>query len=318
MACSRRAQLRELSICFNHRQSVRWRAADAQPLGGWFTKIVDKDMQNMQLPDQHQDVVNRFIAACQADERIIAAFLGGSYAEGKADKYSDLDLFFITTDQAYETFLTERERFIRVLGEPLFLEDFGKTHGYFVIFSNGADCEIWFGRESHFHDIHGGSYKVLLDKKGVLAGAVFPIHVADEVEQIEVLRRQLDWFWHELSHFIKAMARQQLWFAYGQLEVLRQICVNLARLQYNFSDAYGGEEPYFKIEQVMPIEQLSPLQPAYCAMEYGPMLQAANIICSFYRDIAPSLAKVHNLTYQNGLETMLVSQLEDLNDVRRN
>ena len=157
----------------------------------------------MQLPDHYQDVLERFISACQADERIVAAFLGGSYAEDKADKYSDLDLFFITTDQTYETFLAERERFIRLLGGPLFLEDFGRAHGYFVIFSNGADCEIWFGRESNFHDIHGGAYKVLLDKKGVLAGEVFPIQVADEVEQIGILRRQLDWFWHELSHFIK-------------------------------------------------------------------------------------------------------------------
>lgn len=271
----------------------------------------------MQLPDHYQEVVTRFMMACQADERIIAAFVGGSYAEGKADKYSDLDLFFISTDQAYETFLLERENFIRLLGEPLFLEDFGKSHGYFVIFSNGADCEIWFGRENNFHDIHGGAYKVLFDKGGILTGAVFPLHVADEVEQIEILRRQLDWFWHELSHFIKAMARQQLWFAYGQLEVLRQICVNLARLRHDFSDSYGGEEPYFKIEQAMPIEQLSVLKTAYCTMEYEPMLQAGHVICNFYRDIAPSLAKAHNLTYQNGLENMLMSQLEELNNVRR-
>jgi predicted nucleotidyltransferase len=268
----------------------------------------------MQMPDHYQNIVDRFVAACQADERIMAAFLGGSYAEDKADKYSDLDLFFITTDEAYETFLAERENFIRLLGEPLFLEDFGRAHGYMVIFSNGADCEIWFGRESRFHDIHGGSYKVLLDKKGILAGEVFPIHVADQAEQTRVLRQQLDRFWHELSHFSKAMARRQLWFAYGQLEVLRQICVNLARLRYKFSDAYGGEEPYFKIEQAMPVEQLYPLQTTYCAMEYQPMLQAGHIICGFYRNIAPSLANVHHLTYQTELEHMLMDQLEALDD----
>ena len=268
----------------------------------------------MQLPDHYQDIVDRFIAACQAEERIVAAFLGGSYAEGKADKYSDLDLYFITTDAAYETFLVERESFIRQLGKPLFLEDFGRSHGYMVIFSNGADCEIWFGRESNFHDIHGGAYRVLLDKKDILAGQVFPIQVADPAKQTEILRQQLDWFWHELSHFIKAMARKQLWFAYGQLEVLRQICVNLARLRYNFSDAYGGEEPYFKLEQAMPVEQLFPLQTTYCAMEYDLMLQAGNMICDFYRDIAPGLAKAHHLTYQTELEQMMMGQLKELND----
>jgi predicted nucleotidyltransferase len=125
------------------------------------------DLHEIQLPANHQDIVEGFIAACQADERIVAAFLGGSYAQDKADKFSDLDLYFITTDEAYEAFLAERESFIRLLGEPQFLEDFGAPHGYFVIFSNGAECEIWFGRESNFHNIHEGPYRVLLDKKDV-------------------------------------------------------------------------------------------------------------------------------------------------------
>ena len=115
-------------------------------------------------PQNHQAILDRFIAACQADERIVAAFLGGSYASGKTDKYSDLDLFFITTDEAYEDFLSGRETFIRLLGEPLFLEDFGMTNGYLVIFSNGTEAEIFFGRESKYKDIYDGPYRVLLDK----------------------------------------------------------------------------------------------------------------------------------------------------------
>jgi len=42
------------------------------------------------------------------------------------------------------------------------------------------------------------------------------------------------------------MGRHQLWWAQGQLEVLRRCCVNLARLQNNFSDTDAGEEAYFK------------------------------------------------------------------------
>ena len=266
----------------------------------------------MRLPDNYQIILDRFTAACQADERIVAAFLGGSYAVDKADKYSDLDLYFVTTDEAYSTFLAERESFIRRLGEPLFLEDFGGSHGYFVIFSNEADCEIWFGRESTYQEIHGGAYKVLLDKQDILAGAVFPLHAVDQAEQVALLRQQLDWFWHDLSHFIKAMGRRQLWFAYGQLEVLRQICVTLARLRHNFSDTYGGEEPYFKIEQAMPVEQLSPLQTTCCPMEYEQLLQAAGVVCRFYQEVAPGLAKAHNLTYQGRLEQMMMRQMKEL------
>ena len=272
------------------------------------------DLHKIQLPDNHQAIIDRFLAACQVDTRIVAAFLGGSYAEERADEFSDLDLYFITSDEAYEDFLAAREVFVRLLGEPLFLEDFGAPHGYSIIFSNGTEAEIWFGRESNFKDIHEGPYVVLLDKKDILAEEVFPLHLANQAKQVEILRQQIDWFWHELSHFIKAMGRMQLWFAYGQLEVRRRICVNLARLQHNFSDACVGAEPYFKVEQALSIEQLSPLQTTYCSMEYQPMLQAGLVICQFYRELAASLAKAHNLTYQADLERMMINQLKELYD----
>ena len=272
-------------------------------------------LQEIQLPNNHQGVTNRFVAACQADERVVAAFLGGSYAKDTADAYSDLDLYLITSDEAFEDFLAGRKVFIRLLGEPLFLEDFGMPHALFYIFSDHTEGELWIGRESHFHHIHAGPYRVLLDKNGILVKVVFPQHEADQAEQVETLHQQVAWFWHELSHFIKAMGRGQLWFAYGQLEVMRQICVNLARLRYNFSDAYVGEEPYFKVEQALPVERLSPLQTTFCAMEYEAMLQAAFVIVRFYQDVAPNLAKAHSITYQTDLERMMISQLEELGDV---
>ena len=37
------------------------------------------DAQELQLPQNHQVVMNRFVAASQADERVVAASLSGSY-----------------------------------------------------------------------------------------------------------------------------------------------------------------------------------------------------------------------------------------------
>jgi hypothetical protein len=94
---------------------------------------------------------------------------------------------------------------------------------------------------------------------------------------------------------------------------MRRICVILARLKHNFSDAYvEADEPYFKIEQALPIEELSPLQTTFCSMEYEAMLQAALVICRFYQDVAPGLAAAHSLFYQPDLERMMISQLKEL------
>jgi predicted nucleotidyltransferase len=271
------------------------------------------DAEKNHLPQNHRVIVDRFVAACQADERVAAAFLVGSYARGTADAYSDLDLYLVTADEAYEDFVAGREAFVRLLGEPAFLEDFDFPNVVFFIFPDGTEVELTLGRESHISHIFGGPYQVLLDKKRFPAGAAPPRRGPAQAEQIETLRRLVCWFWHDLSHFITAIARGQLWWAYGQLEALRLYCVNLARLRQNFSDTDVGEEGYFKVEHALPTEQLSSLQATFCPMEAGAMLQAAQVIVHFYQEVAPPLARTHGITYPVDLERVMSDRLQKVN-----
>jgi hypothetical protein len=153
---------------------------------------------------------------------------------------------------------------------------------------------------------------VLLDKQGVLSGAAFPEPEPEPAEQIETLRRQVVWFWHDLSHFTIALARGQLWWAQGQLHVLRQYCISLVRLRHNFSDADLGSEAYWKLDQALPAEQLAPLQATYCPLERGAMLQAALALVQFYRELAVELAQAHGIAYPAALERVMLERLEQL------
>jgi Streptomycin adenylyltransferase len=270
------------------------------------------DAQELQQPHHHQVIMNRFVAACHADERVVVAFLGGSYARGTPDGYSDLDFGLIVTDEAYDDFLTGREAFIRLLGESVFLEDYHGSGADFVfsIFSDGTEGELALGRESHFAHIHVGPYRVLLDKKGILAGAMFSWHEPAQAEQIETLRRLINWFWHDLlHHFITPMARGQLWSAFGALQELRLTCVNLARLRQNFSVEAEG---YEKVEQALPVEQLAPLQATCCPLEQDAMLQAVLAIVRFYQELAPPLAQAHGIPYPADLARVMSGRLEQL------
>ena len=213
-----------------------------------------------EIEQNRQAVIHRFVAACQADERVVAAFLGGSYARDATDAYSDIDFGLITTDEAYDDFFAGREVFIRLLGEPMFLEVFSDYSFDIVFFTypDGVECELVLGRESQFNHIHVGPYKVLLDTKGILAGAVFPWPEVAQAEQIETLRGIIYWFWHNLCHhFITPLARGQMWSAYGGLQDLRLSCVNLARLKENFSAAPEG---YEKVEQALSVRAVRALK----------------------------------------------------------
>ena len=142
-------------------------------------------MIHSQLSPPHRLAIDRFVAACQADDRVVAAVLGGSYASGQADAFSDLDLAVITTDATFDDFFSAREGFMRVLGEPLFLESFDSPITLFAIFDDGTELELSIGRESQFDGILIGPYAVLVDKRGILSGAVFTGTRPTEAEQIE-------------------------------------------------------------------------------------------------------------------------------------
>ena len=227
-----------------------------------------------ELHPNHQAILDKFVKACQLDDRIAAALLVGSYVKGKADEHSDLDLYMIMRDEAYEDFAATRESFVRQLGEPLFMEDFGLPDIVFLIFPDGSEVEVSYVRESEISYVVNAPFKVLLDKKDIMVSAIPREREVDQDRQKEKLRRLIDWFWHELSHFITAMGRGQLWWAQGQLEALRSNCVNLACLRNNFSDPGVGDEPYFKIENSLPVEQLAALQGTFAPMEENAMLKA--------------------------------------------
>ena len=95
------------------------------------------------------------------------------------------------------------------------------------------------------------------------------------------------------------------------------MCVGLARLKNDFSDSDVEEEVYFKIENTMPVEGLFPLQKTFCPMEEGAMLDAADVIVRFFRDLATGLAITHGITYPERLDKIMLERLEKLRNGRR-
>ncbi|MGB2696033.1 MAG: nucleotidyltransferase domain-containing protein [Dehalococcoidia bacterium] len=74
---------------------------------------------------RHEAVLQRLIAAARDDERIVAAWLQGSRADGTADAFSDIDFYIAVADEAYESFdklaFIERTAPVLVHFEPPFL-----------------------------------------------------------------------------------------------------------------------------------------------------------------------------------------------------
>jgi hypothetical protein len=198
------------------------------------------------------------------------------------------------------------------LGEPLFIENFDIPSIVFFILADGTEGELSMERARDFIAPYG-HWRPLLDKAGILA-EVRPRSQPAPEEQLETLRQQITWFWHDLSHFITAIARGQLWWAAGQLEILRRICVNLARLRHNMVDEEVGDDPNFKLDKALPAGALAPLRPTFVPLERAALFDAAQTIIGYFREAAIPLAAEHGLRYPAELERLMLERLERARD----
>jgi predicted nucleotidyltransferase len=261
------------------------------------------------VPTSHDPLIDRFVEACEADDRIVASFLVGSLARERADEFSDVDLCVIARDVVFDDVVRDRASLIEPLGVPVFVEDFGHVEVVSFVLADGTEAEIFFGRESALDELRPGRYRPLFDPHGILDDVTFDEERTDPADLEAALRQSLSWFWHELSHFVKAIGRNQLWWAAGQLEALRNHCVNIARIEQG---VLAGDEPYWKLDDEVRTAAIEPLEATFVPMERDALLAAGRIIVSFFRERAPRLAAAYGLPYPADLANVMVKRLDDL------
>jgi predicted nucleotidyltransferase len=254
--------------------------------------------------------IPRLIDSCRADDRVVAAFLGGSRARGEADEFSDVDVSVIVADEAFAEVVSDKAAFVRTLGEPLFLEDFDNEQVAFAIFADGTELELHFLRRSKLADVRPGPFRTLLDEDEVLAVLSSEGAPVDGDAQVEHLRRILFWFWHDVGHLTSAIGRSQLWWAAGQLEQLRGSCANLVRIQQNVE--VDENEPFWKLDEDIGTENLDELRSTFTPLERDAMLEAGRAMVDFFRRTAPAGARAHGLGYPAELDRLVGGHLERL------
>ena len=265
--------------------------------------------------DRRQAIIQAFTDACAGDERVVAAFLGGSFAVGLEDDRSDLDLYLLILSERYTEFFATRRNFFERWGNPVFLEDFNDFGFDMLVFilSNGVEGELAMAKDDNFLHIHGGPLKILVDKKGLLDDIAFPLPGPSQEDQVEILRRQLWWFWRDLSLFCTAQARGQKWTAYGYLESMRLRCVILAGLDRDFTIWANG---YEGLEKRAGALSLKSLEKTVSSLETGSMVKTANELITFYRTTGLKLARKNNLAYPESLEHVILSREAKLLSLR--
>ena len=247
--------------------------------------------------DARQDAVSRFCDACRREELIVAAFVGGSLAAGTADDVSDVDLYTITDEADYVAFFARRTAFMHAWARPLLLLDTPNFEGlgfnmlHFVL-DDGVHGEVALGHTGNFRALHGGPHQVLVDKRGLLDGVTFPLHVPSAAERRQQAERALDWFWLDFIQFRKHLHRQRPVAVAAELARLRAHCADLLAVARAQDITADGDTLAKRLE---------------ATVEPGDPAVVARAIAQVHQELGSRIATYFGLPYPTHLATLLTA-----------
>ena len=82
--------------------------------------MIDRHLPSLDRLPQHRELLRRAFARLKADAGAVGLVVGGSLAHGGADFYSDVDLYVVVRDGAFEDVFAERASIAEAVGSPLF------------------------------------------------------------------------------------------------------------------------------------------------------------------------------------------------------
>ena len=260
---------------------------------------------------QHRELLERAFARFRDDIRVVGLVLGGSLARGGADFYSDVDLYVMVRDGAFEDVVAERNSTSQAAGSPLFAFDVDPVPGgsidHIVLYEGPVKFDFMYLRESHLwpHPRWDGCV-VLKDTDGRL-GAV--------VARSEALRpprpstadlselNQMFWIW--CWYAFGKIERGELWEALDGLHSIR----GRALVPLLDRSAERCHEGYRRLERKTNQEQASRLSATVAPMRAQALHAALRAEVELFRELRAAVLDRHGLTIDLAHEEVLESEM---------
>ena len=166
---------------------------------------------------RHRTLLERAVARFRDDDRVSGLVLGGSLALGGADFYSDVDLYVIVRDEAFEPVFNERDAAARTIGSPLFCFTVepvpGGSRDFIVTYPGPVKLDLMYYRESELEP--GPKWEdrpVLKDDSGFVSAVVSrSAGSAPDPPTLEVLVELDQKFWTWCWYVFGKVSRVELW-----------------------------------------------------------------------------------------------------------
>ena len=273
--------------------------------------MIDRHLPSLDRLPQHRALLERAFARFRDDFRAVGLVVGGSLARGGADFYSDLDLYVVVRDGAFEDVFAERNSTAEALGSPLFGFAVDPVSGgstdHIVLYEGPVKFDFMYLRESDLgpHPRWDGCV-VFKDTDGRLGAVVARSEALGpprpSAEDLSGLNQK---FWTLCWYAFGKIERGELWEALDGLHSIR----SLALVPLLDWAAERRHEGYRRLERKTNREQASRLSATVAPMRPQPLHGALRAEVELFRELRAAVLDRYGLSIDPAHEEVLESKM---------
>jgi predicted nucleotidyltransferase len=232
------------------------------------------------------EVLSRITSALEMDDRVVAAWLSGSFGRGEDDEWSDLDLHVAVADDHLQAVLNERSRLYSTAGVPLLIQEEMESDSQpgarfqLVMYAGPVEVDWNIGPESQA--VRPLNFKMLVQRADV---PVFRTVALPPDARRARAQHWITFFWAMLPIGIKLCGRRDTRRAVNQLNLQTMAYIALWRLASgpDASEVPNTANPVLEPELQASIPLIGP------TITTESVLSAMSILADRVRELHPTL-----------------------------
>jgi predicted nucleotidyltransferase len=273
--------------------------------------VIDGRLPSLDRLPEHRKLLERAVARFRDDVRVVGLVAGGSLAHGGTDFYSDVDLYIVVKDEAFDEIFAERNVAAEAVSSPLFgyvVDPMpGGSTDHIVIYEGPVKFDFMYLRKSDFKPASKWSgCPVLRDVTGYVEDVVghskelAPTQPTTE-ELLELNQRFWIWCWYVFGKIM----RGELWEALDGLHSIRSLAL-VSLLDWVAERPHEG---YRRLERKLSPEAASRLMVTVAAVEPRALYAALQAEMELFRRLRAVVFDRFGLTFDPALEEVLVREI---------
>jgi hypothetical protein len=217
------------------------------------------DLSRPSCDVEQRAIIERASVVLQADPRVLAAWLAGSYARGNADVYSDVDVHCLVADDSADWF---REHWAQIAADimPVLMhQSIPGVAGGFVLSPAWQHLDLIFTALSAFRSEALIEFTPLFDRDGYLLNSV-PAQPSGPVGALT--REQIDLYFYIMGNLVVTLGRGEYLVAQSGVIGVRDFFLVPVMIQAAGNIRSGGAKrlnPFLGSDQRRFLEQLPPV-----------------------------------------------------------